>query len=133
MPESILLDQFADPEIDAIFGDARYLALLLSVEDALARAQAGLGLIPLAAADKIEQAAHSLQIDHARLRADRSGRGTIRRFGRLRVESDHTEAQNGQTYATHIRWFPPYHFFLMPLFLVNFVAAGWALPRHAPR
>ena len=35
-------------------------------------------------------------------------------------------AQSGQTYATHTRWFPPVHFFLLPLFLVNFLAAAWA-------
>ena len=34
-------------------------------------------------------------------------------------------SQNGQTYATHIRWFPPFHFFLLPLFLINFVVAIW--------
>jgi len=35
-------------------------------------------------------------------------------------------AQSGQTYATHTRWYPPVHFFLLPLFLVNFLAAAWA-------
>jgi hypothetical protein len=34
-------------------------------------------------------------------------------------------AQNGQTYATHVRWFPPFHYFLLPLFMINFLAAAW--------
>lgn len=35
-------------------------------------------------------------------------------------------AQSGQTYATHTRWFPPVHYFLLPLFLINFLGAVWA-------
>jgi hypothetical protein len=35
-------------------------------------------------------------------------------------------AESGQTYATHTRWFPPVHFFLLPLFLINFLVAVWA-------
>ena len=35
-------------------------------------------------------------------------------------------AQSGQTYATHTRWFPPVHYFLLPLFLINFLVVTWA-------
>ncbi|KZX94085.1 3-carboxy-cis,cis-muconate cycloisomerase [Sulfitobacter sp. HI0054] len=57
---------FSDDEMRAIFCSERYLAACTEVEVALARAQAGLGLIPAEAADGI--AAASLQpLDHDRL------------------------------------------------------------------
>jgi hypothetical protein len=30
-------------------------------------------------------------------------------------------AQTPQTYKNHTRWFPPYHFFVMPVLLINFL------------
>ncbi len=30
-------------------------------------------------------------------------------------------ADTEQNYENHVRWHPPFHFFLMPLFLVNFI------------
>lgn len=29
-----------------------------------------------------------------------------------------------QTYRNHVRWFPPFHFFVLPVLLVNFLNAG---------
>ena len=29
-----------------------------------------------------------------------------------------TMAQSEQTYATHTRWFPPFHYFVFPVFLI---------------
>jgi hypothetical protein len=30
-------------------------------------------------------------------------------------------SQSAQTYKNHIRWFPPFHFFVMPVLLLNFL------------
>jgi 3-carboxy-cis,cis-muconate cycloisomerase len=50
-------DMFGTEEMRAIFSDAGYLARCLEVEAALARAQAGIGMIPAAAADEISSRA----------------------------------------------------------------------------
>lgn len=39
-------------------------------------------------------------------------------------------AQNGQTYATHTRWFPPFHYFVFPVFTINLLGAAWAAFRN---
>ena len=41
--------------------------------------------------------------------------------------------QSGQTYKTHIRWFPPFHFFVMPVLLINVFVSGWLLYRNPSR
>ena len=46
-------DMFGTAEMRAVFSDAGYLARCLEVEAALARAQAGIGMIPAAAASEI--------------------------------------------------------------------------------
>lgn len=33
-------------------------------------------------------------------------------------------AETTQTYANHTRWHPPFHFFLVPLLLINFIYAA---------
>lgn len=38
-------------------------------------------------------------------------------------------AKNPQTYDNHTRWHPPFHFFLAPLFLLNFIFASVQLFR----
>ncbi len=38
-------------------------------------------------------------------------------------------ADNPQTYNNHTRWHPPFHFFLVPLFLLNFIFAAVQLYR----
>lgn len=38
-------------------------------------------------------------------------------------------AETPQTYDNHIRWHPPFHFFLVPLFLLNFIFAAVQLYR----
>jgi hypothetical protein len=38
-------------------------------------------------------------------------------------------AQAGQTYKTHARFFPPFHFFVAPVLLINVLVAGWLLYR----
>lgn len=60
---------FADPAVAELLSDRAYVARLLEVEVALARAQADLGIIPSEAAAAIEQAAATLAIDWAGLAA----------------------------------------------------------------
>ena len=36
-------------------------------------------------------------------------------------------AQSVQTYKTHARFFPPFHFFVVPVLLINVFVAGWML------
>jgi hypothetical protein len=38
-------------------------------------------------------------------------------------------AQSEQTYKTHVRWFPPFHFFVAPVLLINVFVMGWLLFR----
>jgi len=38
-------------------------------------------------------------------------------------------AQAAQTYKTHTRFFPPFHFFVVPVLLINVLVAGWLLYR----
>jgi hypothetical protein len=42
-------------------------------------------------------------------------------------------AQSEQTYKTHVRWFPPFHFFVLPVLLINFFVSGWLLYRTPSR
>lgn len=53
---------FGDPEIEALFGNTALSKAMLEVEAALARAQAGLDIIPTAAADAISASARQLVI-----------------------------------------------------------------------
>ena len=41
--------------------------------------------------------------------------------------------QSGQTYKTHTRWFPPFHFFVAPVFLINVFVSGYLLYRIPSR
>lgn len=61
-------DMFGTAEMRAVFCDAGYLARCLEVEAALARAQAGLGLIPAAAANEISAKAKPGILDLERLK-----------------------------------------------------------------
>lgn len=38
-------------------------------------------------------------------------------------------AETTQTYANHTRWHPPFHFFIVPLLLINFIYAAVQLYR----
>lgn len=43
-------------------------------------------------------------------------------------------SQAPQTYKNHIRWFPPFHFFVMPVLLINFLNSArhlWLDPRRS--
>ena len=43
-------------------------------------------------------------------------------------------SQSGQTYANHRRFFPPYHFVVLPVLLINFILAArsaWMIPSAA--
>ncbi len=42
-------------------------------------------------------------------------------------------AQSGQTYQTHIRWFPPFHFFVAPVLLINIFVSAYILYRAPSR
>jgi 3-carboxy-cis,cis-muconate cycloisomerase len=60
---------FTNARVAALFTDAHHVKTMLEVEAALARAQAGLGMIPKEAALEIERAEQSLEIDFGQLRA----------------------------------------------------------------
>ncbi|HEY3162150.1 MAG TPA: DUF6526 family protein [Vicinamibacterales bacterium] len=38
-------------------------------------------------------------------------------------------AESGQTYKTHVRFFPPFHFFVAPVLLINVFVTAWLLYR----
>ncbi|MCJ7837656.1 MAG: adenylosuccinate lyase family protein, partial [Burkholderiales bacterium] len=63
-------DMFGTAEMRAIFSDAGYLARCLEVEAALARAQAGIGMIPAAAAREISAKATLACLDLAELKRE---------------------------------------------------------------
>jgi len=42
-------------------------------------------------------------------------------------------AEPEQTYKNHIRFFPPFHFFVLPVFLINVFVSGWLLYRTPSR
>ena len=63
-------DMFGTAEMRAIFSDAGYLARCLEVEAALARAQAGIGMIPAAAAREISGKATLACLDFAALKRE---------------------------------------------------------------
>ncbi|HVP08562.1 MAG TPA: 3-carboxy-cis,cis-muconate cycloisomerase [Burkholderiales bacterium] len=63
-------DMFGTAEMRAIFSDAGYLARCLDVEAALARAQAGLGMIPAAAASEISAKAQPGILNLERLKRE---------------------------------------------------------------
>jgi 3-carboxy-cis,cis-muconate cycloisomerase len=60
---------FTNARVAELFSDAHHVKTMLEVEAALARVQAGLGMIPKDAALEIERAAKSLEVDIAQLRA----------------------------------------------------------------
>jgi len=63
-------NSFADKEMRAIFDGDAYIARCVETEVALARAQAGLGIIPVEAAEGISAAAKTCQFDMERLRSE---------------------------------------------------------------
>ena len=62
-------DLFTTPEMQAVFSDTRLLSYWLKFEAELAAAQAGLGVIPVEAAQAIAKAARPENIDVAKLRS----------------------------------------------------------------
>ncbi len=38
-----------------------------------------------------------------------------------------------QNYKSHTRWHPPFHFFVVPVLLLNVVATSWWYVRHYPQ
>ena len=38
-------------------------------------------------------------------------------------------ADSGQNYSNHVRWFPPFHFFVAPVLLINVFVTGWMVFR----
>ena len=63
-------DLFGTPEMRAIFSATAYLARCLETEAALARAQAGIGIIPAAAAREITARANLTCLDLAGLKRE---------------------------------------------------------------
>ncbi|HEY7861069.1 MAG TPA: 3-carboxy-cis,cis-muconate cycloisomerase [Gemmatimonadaceae bacterium] len=73
-----LLDPlFGDPEADALLTDARYIASMLEVEVALARAAAKAGMIPARSVSAIEKCADVSGYDLAALAAEAGNAGNI--------------------------------------------------------
>ena len=67
---ALFRDLFATPQMRAVFSDSAYLARCLDVEAALARAQAGIGLIPADAAREISAKANLDCLDLAVLKRE---------------------------------------------------------------
>jgi 3-carboxy-cis,cis-muconate cycloisomerase len=90
---------FGDAWIAELFSESHYVACLLDVEVALARAQASLGVIPAAAADQIARAAAKLPVNLAAIHAgvEQSSIPTIELVKQLR-------AAVGSDYAAHVHW-----------------------------
>jgi len=65
----------SDPDALSLFGDAAVIRAMLRVEGALARAQAGLGMIPAGAAERIATIAESLVIPPRDLAAGSASAG----------------------------------------------------------
>ncbi len=42
-------------------------------------------------------------------------------------------AQSRQSYSNHTRWYPPFHFFVLPVLLINVLVSGWLLYRNPSR
>ena len=42
-------------------------------------------------------------------------------------------AEPEQSYKNHIRFFPPFHFFVLPVFFINVIVSGWLLYRTPSR
>jgi hypothetical protein len=42
-------------------------------------------------------------------------------------------AQSDQSYKNHVRLFPPFHFFVLPVFFINVIVTGWLLYRTPSR
>ena len=42
-------------------------------------------------------------------------------------------AEPEQSYKNHIRLFPPFHFFVLPVFLINVIVTGWLVYRTPSR
>ena len=65
LDSKIFAPLFADDEISGLFDDKAYLDTMLAVEGALARVEAGLGIIPSAAGEHISRVAATLSPDPA--------------------------------------------------------------------
>ncbi|CAN5661577.1 3-carboxy-cis,cis-muconate cycloisomerase [soil metagenome] len=90
---------YSDPEIARVFSDERFVAEMLRVEVALARAQERLGVIPEGAAARIAGAAETLDVDMAPIREsmEQSGIPTIGTIDQLR------DAVGGDA-ASYVHW-----------------------------
>lgn len=73
--DGLLGQLYGDGEMASILSDRAGIAAMLRVEVALARAQAALGVIPAAAADRIAEAAEGLDPDPADLAAEAARAG----------------------------------------------------------
>ncbi|MFI5242310.1 MAG: 3-carboxy-cis,cis-muconate cycloisomerase, partial [Gemmatimonadales bacterium] len=98
-----LLDPlFGDPEADALLTDARYIASMLEVEVALARAAAKAGMIPARSVSAIEKCADVSGYDLAALAAEAGNAGNIAiPLVRLLTEC---VARNDAESARYVHW-----------------------------
>ena len=90
---------FRSAEMATIFSDEQFVAYILDVEAALARAQGELGIISPAAADAITSAAQRLTPDFAALQAgtDKAGLPVIDLVRQLRAQVAHD-------HASYVHW-----------------------------
>ncbi len=96
---SILGALYSDPEIAAIFSDEQFVARMIEVEVALARAQERLGVIPTGMATRIAEAAGTLVLDMAPIRRsmEQSGIPTTGMIEQLRA------AASGEA-VSYVHW-----------------------------
>ena len=73
LDSKIFAPLFSDPEVAGLFDDDAYLRAMLAVEGALARVEAGLGIIPSSAGERISKVAGNVVLDPEKI-----GRGTQR-------------------------------------------------------
>jgi 3-carboxy-cis,cis-muconate cycloisomerase len=96
---ALFAPHFNDLDIAEAFSDEQFIRRLLEVEAALAKVQAGLGVIPVEAGEQIAAVAAALEVDRERLRAgtERDGFPIIELVRQLRE-------QVGGEAATYVHW-----------------------------
>jgi 3-carboxy-cis,cis-muconate cycloisomerase len=99
MNSDLFAPLFSSPDIASVLSDAQFMANMLAVEVALAHAEAQVGVIPAASAERIAQAAENFQPDLLKMQQDieKSGVPVIEFVKQLR------EAVGGDA-AAYVHW-----------------------------
>ena len=96
----IYRELFGDAEVAARFTDSAEIRAMMLVEGALAKAQAGLGMIPETAAAAIQRASHEVQIDPAALAAATGQNAVVVPA----LVAAFREAMNAPDHAQYLHW-----------------------------